>query len=165
MTLKDEIEKLVQAEQAKLESQDRKDADYRDRQRKRFVPLRALLEELGRAIDERYLRASIGEDSATLEVGRVEKTHLSGDVRWRIEPNFEIDIFAEKGESNFKEARGFRVEEEMHLSLPESHIAESMLTFESEQDVSEYLATKIAEKIGHYRHLESLLAKRKGRNE
>ena len=46
MSLKDEIEKLVQSEQANLESRDEKRAEYSERQAQRFAPLRRVLEEL-----------------------------------------------------------------------------------------------------------------------
>ena len=40
------------------------------RQRNRFVPLRVILEEISSSIDSRYLKSRIGNDSATIELGR-----------------------------------------------------------------------------------------------
>ncbi len=39
MCLKDEIEKIIRAEQEKLDAQDQADRDYDERQRDRFKPL------------------------------------------------------------------------------------------------------------------------------
>ena len=139
MSLKDEIEKLILAEQQELERRDRKEADYYQRQRQRFVPLRAVLEEISKSVVPAYLQSEIGEYTATLEVGRKKGQHFSAEVRWCIEPNYEHGWDAEKRDFRWNEAAGFRVEETNCYQLPdpEYNIDECTRTFDSEEAVAE----------------------------
>ncbi|MCE7913081.1 MAG: hypothetical protein DYH15_00070 [Nitrosomonas sp. PRO4] len=161
MSLKDEIEKLIKAEQSKLENRDEKHAQYYERQQKRFAPLRAVLEEICASVDFEYLESRFSNDSATLELGRMEGSSRSTDSRWEIEPNYGVRFHAEAGDSLFYEEPGFKVEETEYYRYPEFDMAEDTKTFEDERAVSEFLVRKIVEKVAHYRHLESLAAKRK----
>lgn len=161
MSLKDEIEKLISAEQSKLEDRDKKHADYHQRQRDRFASLRVILEEISASIDSKYFESRINDDSATITLGRDEKSHRSTDIDWRIEPNYAIRSQAEAWESLFYEEPGFRVEETVYYI---EDMSEDTKNFPDEQAVSEYLLKKIAEQVAHYRNLESLAAKRKEGN-
>jgi hypothetical protein len=116
MSLKEEIEKIVRAERDKLESRDQGHKEYHERQRKRFQPMRALLEELATSVDTAHLKASIREDSTTVEVGKKEgdRAYFQSDARWRIEPNFQVPFHAQKGESLFSETPGIKVEETVY---------------------------------------------------
>jgi hypothetical protein len=155
MSLKEEIEKIVRAERDKLESRDQGHKEYHERQRKRFQPMRALLEELATSVDTAHLKASIREDSATVEVGRKEgdRAYFQSDARWRIEPNFQVQFHAEKGESLFSEAPGIKVEETVYYRYPEYETFEKTYTFEDEEKAMGYLVGEIAEKVAFYQHL------------
>lgn len=161
MSLKDEIEKLISAEQSKLENRDEKHSRFHERQRQRFAPLRAVLEEICASVDSKYLESRIGDDSIILELGRIEGSSRSTDVRWRIEPNYGVRFPAEAGDSLFFEEPGFRVEETKYYRYAEFDMVENTKAFEDEQAVSQYLVRKIAEQVAHYRHIESRGAKRK----
>ena len=147
MGLKDEIEKIIRAEQEKLEAQDQADRDYDERQRDRFKPLRALLDELATSIDPAHLKASVGEASATIEVGKKkgDSAYFESDARWEIEPN----------NSLFEELPGFKVEETVYHYFPEFDTFEKTLNFDTEEQVMDYLVSKIAEKVAFYRYLLS----------
>ena len=84
MSLKDELDKSVRVERAKLETADRLDAEFPERQRQRFRALRALVEELGAVGDPRFLRTQIEDDGATVEVGRLKRDLSSfvTDMQW-----------------------------------------------------------------------------------
>ena len=88
MSLKDELEKIIQAEQSKLAERDRKHADHRERQKDRFAPLRAVLEELVNSVESYYLSAYLSVDSATLDFKK--SSFLHGNVPgiyWSIQPD------------------------------------------------------------------------------
>ena len=63
MSLKDETEKMIQAEREKLESRDEKDQEYKARQKERFKPLRALIEELVATIEPEYIEMTTIRDN------------------------------------------------------------------------------------------------------
>ena len=161
MSLKDEIEKLIRAEQANVHDRDNKHSDYRQRQRDRFASLRAVLEEISMSVDSQYLKAKIGADSATMELGRTEGSSWSTDTRWRIKPNYEVKFGAKTGESLFHEKPGFELEEAVYYRFPEYDVSEKTQVFPDEQAISEYLIKNIAVKVAHYKHLDSLATKRK----
>jgi hypothetical protein len=148
VSLKDEIEKLIQAERQKLESRDRQRTEYHERQRQRFQPLKTLLTEVAASVEAEFIEPRISDDSAVIEIGRKKEGPLFTDIRWRIEPDFEVG-------SVFKPKDGFRVEETAYYRYPESDVSERTHRFEAERHVAEYLIAKIAEKVAFYRHLDN----------
>ena len=164
MSLKDEIEKLINAERSKLEERDKKDAEYNQRQRQRFASLRVILQEISASVDPKYLESRVDDYSAKIELGRIEKSTRSTETRWEIEPNYTYNFarhHSEAAESFYSEEPGFKVEETEYSHCPEFDTSEDTKTFQDEQAVSEYLIKKITEKVAHYMYLESLVAKRK----
>ncbi|MGH7207272.1 MAG: hypothetical protein ACREI2_13815 [Nitrospiraceae bacterium] len=162
MSLKDEIEKLIRQEEQKIEERDQRYTEYHERQRQCFQSLRALLEEVVGSVDSRHIKSHIFDDRATLEVGEKKGDYFSAEVRWKIEPNFDVRLGAEKGESLFYEQLGFRVEETKYYDAPELGlgVSENNHVFNTEQETAEYIIKQIAEKMAHYRHLDKLAAQR-----
>lgn len=159
MSLKDEIEKLIQKEQQKIEERDQKHVEYHERQRQRFHSLRFLLEELVASLDSQHIKSCIYDDRAILEVGKQKADYFTAETRWEIEPNFDVIFQAEKDESLFHEQPGFRVEETNYYEFPEYGVSEHNYVFNTEQETAEYIIKKIAEKMAQYRHLEKLAKK------
>lgn len=155
MSLKDEIEKIVRIERDKLERRDQAHVEYHERQRERFQPMRALLEQLATAVDAAYLNASIREESATVKVGEKESDgeYIQIDARWRIEPNLKIQPHVDPGESLFSEAPGIKIEETVYYRYPDYETFEKTYTFEDEEKAMGYLVGEIAEKVAFYQHL------------
>ncbi len=151
MSLKDEIDKLIQAERKKLKVKDQADEEHHERQRRRFTTMHAVLREIAESIDTQYLEARLDDSRATIKVGKkTRETYWETDIRWLIEPNWGLG-----GEIGTFEVRpGFRVEETEYFKYPEREILEETRTFKSESEVAEYLLPKIAEKVAFYRHLE-----------
>ncbi len=150
MSLKDEIDKLVQAEREKLIAQDQKNEEFYELKRRRFKTMWAVLSEIAESIDPQYVRAELSHEedgSATINVGidlRNEKS--DADISWRVEPNSEVgdDMVTSELTS------GFRVEE----TQATFETFTDVLTFKSESEVAEYLLPLIAEKVALYRHCE-----------
>ena len=68
---------------------------------------------------------------------------------------------AKAGESFFHEKPGFKLEEPEYHRFPEYDTSEKMQDLPDEQAISQYLIKKITDKVAHYRHMESLAAKRR----
>ena len=164
MSLKDEIEKLLQQEQQRIEERDQRHVEYHERQRQRFQPLRILLEELVVSVDSKHIESRIFDDHATLEIGKKKEDCFSAETRWEIEPNFDVRFHSEKSENLFYEQPGFRVEETNYFELPEYDVSEHEHVFNTEQETAEYIIKKIVEKMPHYRHLDKLTAQRANDN-
>jgi len=157
MSLKDEIEKIIQSERKKLESRDQKHKEHWERQRERFRPMRALLEKVVNAVDQEHVEVRFSEDDAIIEVGtkRLEDGCFEEDVRWKVQPNFVVKLFPSSGEGFLEEESGFRVEEAITCRQPEIDYREKALIFGTESEAVQYIIKKMAEQIAHYQHIKS----------
>jgi len=159
MSLKDELEKIVRAERAKLVTADRLDAEFPDRQRQRFRELRGLIEELGAAVDPRFLRAQIEDDGATVEVGHLERDLSSfvTDMQWEMRANYSVHVEAATSSYRFRDEPGFRVAETRCPRFPADDAVTSMLVFDTETLLIDHLLRAIATRIAGYLHRAEVL--------
>jgi len=149
---KNEIQKLIQAELQKWEDYDRKNEGLRARQVVRFQPLRGLLDELIASIEPEYIKATILDDRATIEVSH--ENNNSSMMKWTIEPNFKIqgrqqeywnlNLWQQK--VSLEEAPGFKVREK------QGDNGERALEFVTEDEVILCLAPEIAKRVAFYRY-------------
>ena len=154
MSLKDELDEIVRVERAKLETADRLDAEFPERQRQRFRALRALVEELGAAGDPRFLRTQIEDDGATVEVGRLKRDLSSfvTDMQWEMRPNYSIHVDATSLNYRFRDEPGFRLAETRCPRFPADEAVTTMLVFETETLLIGHLVRAIATRIAAYQH-------------
>ncbi len=162
MGLKEELERLIDAERGKLEARDREHSVFHDVQRSRFAPLRAALNELAQAVAATYLRLRLHDSSALLELGHERDGRFHTELRCEIQPNFETDSPADRGASLFREAPGYRIEETQYFEYPEYDTSEHSAVFDDESTVAEHLAQKIAEHVAHRQHLAAISRRRNG---
>ena len=92
MGLKDEMEKLIQNEQRRLEYRDNKRKNFHERQHERFQPIRKLVEELATSIEPDYLKVTVGDERAEIAVGTPLGQFIETDMEWYIEPNFRVIV-------------------------------------------------------------------------
>lgn len=138
MSLKDEIEKIIQAERDKLRAKNLYQDEYNARQTARFQPLAAVFSELLDSIDSRFARGKVHMSHAIIEVGDTNaKGDFSRELTWEIQPNYSID-----GAMVFHEQPGFRVNE---THYPD--IYENRRVVPTEKAAVEAIAEKIGEKI------------------
>lgn len=162
MGLKDEIERLIRTEREKLEARDQEHSTFNDIQRARFASLRAALGELTQTVEATYLRLTLHDSSALLELGHERDGYFYTESRYEVQPNFETDFFADRGTSLFREAPGYHIEEIQYFEYPEYDTSEHTAVFDDESIVAEHLAKKIAEHVAHRRHLAAIMQRRKG---
>lgn len=146
--LKDEIEKLVQLEEKNIESKNKKNSEFHERQRERFAPLRTTLEEIVNAIDPSLVQAKIRVSSARLEIGRTRNGHFRAETRWEIEPSYRHPdgIAGDRAEES-----GFAVEATTYFQFADVDHLERSLTFKNDQALVDYLMGEIAKKIARGR--------------
>lgn len=141
MSLKDEIEKLIQQEQQKIEESDQRNVEFRERQRQRFQSLRTLFKELVASVDSKHIESHIFDSYATLEVGERKGDHFSAETRWEVQPNFNFGF----GRVEYEKS-GFRMEETNYYHAPELDHSESKHEhiFDTEREIAEYIIKQIA---------------------
>ncbi len=156
MSLKDEIEKLIQAEQEKLDEEDHRDKNFRERQSKRFKPLAILLKEVANSVEKEFLDAEIFEDKAWVSVGIRGDEGFDVRTHWEVEPNFGRYTTHREDGILFYVEPGFRVEETVWLKWD---VQENEFIFDTEQELIEYLVKKISKEVANQRHLKELYEK------
>jgi hypothetical protein len=141
-------------ERAKLETADRLDAEFPERQRQRFCALRALVEELGAAADPRFLRTQTEDDGATVAVGCLKRdlSSFATDMQWEIRPNYSVHFDATSLSHRFRDEPGFRVAETRCPRFPADDAATTMMVFETEASLINHLIRAIATRIAEYLH-------------
>lgn len=165
MSLKDEIDKIIRSEREKLESRDQKHKEHWKRQGERFRAMRALLEEVVSAVDQRHVKASFSDSDATIEIGnkRADGDYFEVDVRWKVQPNFSVKLIPQPGEGVLEVESGFRIEESITCRQPEFDYSEKTLTFDTESEAVQYIIKKMADNIALYQHIQSFLNDRKNK--
>lgn len=149
---KDEVQNLIQAELRKLENYDRKSETFSSGQLARFQPLRVLLSELVSPIEPEYIKASILEDRATIEVGNGDD--VSSRVRWEIEPNYKVQEDREEywclnlwqQQTSLEAIPGFKMAEKRGGD------GERFFVLAGESEVIQCISQEIAKRVAFYRH-------------
>jgi ribonuclease I len=119
----------------------------------------ALLDELAKSIEQKVLRVSLYPSWAIVAVGTVkEKDHFEADFSWRVEPNHSSPPDEPLISSTSEEQPGIRVEKTEYFRSSTCHSRENRQVFQTEAEVMEYLAGKIATKVAWYQHSDELRA-------
>lgn len=155
MSLRDEIQKLIDAEQAKLRGVDQANSTVLRGRVGRFRALRAVLEDIVASVEPQFLQAQLSAESATLSIGRTEESRFQTKREFRIEPSVSVD-FNGPSKPTLQEETGFTVEETEYIEYPHSDLAEEEHHFATEKEVASFLIEAIAKEIAEAKHLEEL---------
>ena len=136
MSLKDEINKLIQAEREKLVAKEERRAN----KRQQLQTMWALLEEVAKSIDAKYLHMFFPADEPhiTVWVGEIEIEYDESwapekmRISWQIKPNWRLRDMG----------GGFRVEEN----------GSEELVFQTEEEVIQHILPKIAKAVAFCLH-------------
>jgi hypothetical protein len=154
MSLKDEIEKLVQAEKAKLDAADRNHDEFYARQIQRFRPLKTVLEQFVHSVDARFLKASISDGQAAFQVGRNWATKgCQKDITWEIQTNHSMRMM---DVMELRDEEGFVIQETRYFYAPSHDTIEKRHTFKSETELVQYLARAISKEIAQSLRLDEI---------
>ena len=154
MSLRDEIEKIIQLEQQKQDLREQKRAMLHERQRERFRLMRVLLVEILASVEPAYVQARIAKDSAKIEVGEKVGDRFHKDITWKIGPVVAGRSSAKKEEPFPDGEPGFLIEEVDYYTNPE-YPTSSGRTLTSEREVAKYLVKRMAERIAFHRRLRT----------
>jgi hypothetical protein len=154
MSLKDELDKIVRVERAKLETADRLDAEFPERQRQRFCVLRGMIEELAAAADSRFLRTQIEDDGATVAVGRLKRdfTSFVTEMQWEMRPNYSVHFDGTSFSYRFRDEPGFRVAETRCPRFPADDAATTALVFGTEALLIDHIVQAIGTRLAESLH-------------
>lgn len=146
MSLKDEIDKLIAAERETLAKRDIEDRNFHEQQKAHFLPLRAVLEEMIKAVDPAYLVVGLGVKQATIKVGEYKGNRFEADIEWVIScwPD-------ESPDGEELEQWVFSIVETTILSYSKEHML-NKYKFETVEEVIQHLVKKVAEQIAKYQH-------------
>jgi hypothetical protein len=147
MSLKEEIDKLIQSERDQLELRDQEKAEGAEQARLRFQPLKTLLLEIVQSIDPKYIKAHFWDSAALIEIG---VSHW--EMKWNIAPNYEIDL---SGSNVTRLKDGFRIDETSYsdfAGFQDPETVELTKVSPTEQDVGTYLISEITKQIAQYQH-------------
>jgi len=147
MSLEDEIEKLIQAEQQKLDIQGQEDKERLRRAEKRFRPLAALLKEVANSVEKEFLETIILAGNAIVKVGKRENELFYDSIAWEVYPEPAVIGYQENGKASF-------IVNETTYYL--EGMNQKSFTFETEQEVIEYFIKKISKEVAHQRRLKKL---------
>jgi hypothetical protein len=153
MSLKDEIDKLIAAERETLEKQAVEFRTYREKQKAHFLPLRAVLEEMIKAIDPAYLRVRLEDEEATIEVVNPKMNRLNSELFWSIGSGWVDDLPDE--EELLEEHRVFSlVEMSRHELYLDVEPLSKVFKFQTTAEVIQHLLKQIAKQIARYQQIE-----------
>src|SRR5262245_7583633 len=143
MSLKEEIDKLIQSERAKLENRDKERAEIDEQTRLRFQPLKVLLREIVESFDSKYIKAHFGDMVASIAID---------NTTWNISPSRQFNF----GKNVYQLKDGFEIKETSHYDFSgfeEAETIEQTKMFPNEQDVATYLTVEIAKEVAYHQHL------------
>ena len=145
MSLKYEIDKLIAAERETLAKLDIERLNFQEQRKAHFLPLRAVLEEMIKAVDPAYLRVRLEDEQATIEVGD-RGNRFEADIEWLISswPD-------ESPDGEELEQWVFSMVETTILSYSKEHMLKRY-KFETAEEVVQHLVKKVAEQIAKYQH-------------
>lgn len=153
---KDEVEKLIQSELKKWVDYDSKNKNFHINQIDNFRPFRALLNDLVASIEPEYVKASILDDHAMIEISN--EIDSSSRISWHIQPNFKKQEDKEEywdtnlwqNKVNVEAVAGFKVQ------TKRGNDREKNSEFGTENELISHLAQEIARRVAYYRYRKAV---------
>jgi hypothetical protein len=155
MSLKDEFEKIIDAELRDLGNTDRNGAAFGQHQVDRFDEVRPLFTEFADAVDDTYVRVRMSESRVVIDVGeRPSETDLFViDGRWELEPSRSRRFLAEPGHGEFRRRSGFVLWKTLYLRplMEPENLSWDRFDFDSGVEAFQYVVQDIARQVAHHR--------------
>ena len=149
MSLKDEIETLIQAEQVRLKVKEQRECEYLKTRCVRITALKEILREITSPIEPRYVEVDIDDDCARVRL----HYHRTG-LHWTIKPDSAANFGVESDDNLLESGNGFLLSEIIYHFDGKQSIKEK--NFDSLQLLVEYLVSQIVERAAQIRHWQSI---------
>ncbi len=153
MGLKEELQKIIDAERQNLGDEDVAQDEYSANKKRQFSVLGKLLRELSNELDPQYGEISVSDDFATIVLARKEGKGEE-ETQITVEPDYDTSLGEGSFLGKFINVDGFRLEQEDFYQYPEYNTFEKTEKFPTEEAVMEYLLKEIGEKIAYFQHIE-----------
>ena len=158
MSLKDELEKIIDAESRATTSVDQLGEAFGNRQKVRLDEVRPLLTEFAEAVDESYVRVRMSDARVVIDVGDTpsDADRFEIDGRWELEPNPEVRFLAEPGAEHLRPKSSFIVRKTLYLRplMEPENLSWDRMEFDSGVEAFQFVFQEVAKQIAHHRRLE-----------
>ncbi len=125
---------------------------YFAEQKSHFSMMRQLLTELTNAVPQEFLRKTLSDDAATIEVGwnRPEDGTFETTIRWNIEPSHHLNDDSDDEPPSLESTPGFDLQETSFLCY---EMYESKRSFPDASQLLEYIAKEMAKQVATFQHI------------
>ncbi len=155
MSLKDEFEKIVDAELRYFDDQDQKGAALSQYQMDRVDEVRALFGELADAIDDAHVRVRMADSRVVIDVGdSPSDTDLFViDGRWELEVGQPPRFLAEPGHRAVQRRPGFVLWKTLYLRplMEPENLCWDRLDFDNGTEAFQYVVQDVAKQVAQLR--------------
>ena len=150
MSLKHELDKIVELERSKLEKEDNQRELLKDSEIRYFSTLANMLRELEKELDEKYFSFEIGERGATINI------MVSRDVIWDV-GYWVISCRLDSDENAVMTHKtGFWLDKR-HWRTRKS--IGDYLEFSNESELLEYMLNELSKRIAYYQNMDNKYGK------
>jgi hypothetical protein len=147
MGLREEIDKLVEAERTKRVLTGLRHRELAAEQKSRFRAMKAIFEEFAKSVDGRYVDTVLEDSQCTVRMGtRQDNEVMRSVMEWKIEPNAVNDT----------SAPGFRIEEIGYGNGYDIDFRQETYVVADEKEVMSKLLRSIVPYLGTYRWIQGL---------
>lgn len=155
MSLKDELEKIIDAESRDLKHQDRPTATLNRLQKDRFDEVRPLFTEFAEAVDDAFVKVRLTDARVVIDVGDQpsDEDLFEIDGRWELEPSPAPRFLAEPGHRALRRRSGFVLWKTMYLRplMEPDNLTWDRLDFDSGEEAFDYVMRDVAKQVARCR--------------
>jgi hypothetical protein len=142
MTLKEEIDAIINQKQAALLKKNAESNIAHDRRIEKFAPMIALLKDIVASIDPQYIQAGYYSFQASISIGRLRDGHFNCMTRWEISGRREIKMRT----LEFFDLDGYTIHEESYYD-EDPFLIELHTNYPDESSVANYLINEISDYV------------------
>lgn len=158
MSLKDQLEKIIDAEFHGTTTVDQPGEAIGSLQKVRLDEVRPLLTEFAEAVDEDYVRIRISDARVVIDVGDTPSDVDSFEIdgRWELEPNPEVRFLAEPGAEHLRPKSSFVVWKTLYLRqlMEPENLSWDRMEFDSGVEAFQFVFEDVAKQIARQKRLE-----------
>jgi hypothetical protein len=142
MTLREEVEKLIAAEKARLAAGRQKAQEFHQQQKERMRPLTAALQEIVAALPGDHIKLE--------EIGALCRICVLSDPAKKFDEEMRFDIEPNWEPISLETRSGWKVKETLFCRFPEYEVIEREHKLNSEAEVCDLILPRLAREIARW---------------
>lgn len=150
MALRDELDRLIAEERAKLDAIDSREADKRNARQEKFRPLLQLLQQVACATDTAYLQFHGEDGGCRFDLGGFVNGVFNVEAVVSVQPDWTAKCTGVPLQFLTEDRPGFTI----HMESRSYPYEEKWTTHESEQEVVEIVMREIAAQVAKQKRFE-----------